>query len=149
MSPEDILLQLRCGVETASVEATEALAVRFAPVLPAGAVLCLQGPLGAGKTAFVRGLAQGLGCEGPVTSPTFNLLQVYAGPRRLLHLDAYRIERAEALQDLGLEELLDGCAILAVEWPEKVAGALPPDCWWLELSPVDETTRAIRLTRAP
>ncbi|MGF1448193.1 MAG: tRNA (adenosine(37)-N6)-threonylcarbamoyltransferase complex ATPase subunit type 1 TsaE [Opitutales bacterium] len=148
-SSDNILERLQAGVRTTNVAETEAVAAAFAPLLAPGSVLCLQGPLGAGKTAFVRGLAQGLGCTDLVSSPTFNLLQVYDGPRRLLHLDAYRIERPEGLNDLGLEELFNDAAVLAVEWPEKVATALPPDCWWLELQSVDERTRSIQTLRCP
>jgi tRNA threonylcarbamoyladenosine biosynthesis protein TsaE len=86
--------------------------------LVAGAVVLLDGPLGAGKTAFVRGLAEGLGCDPEaVTSPTFTIVQQYSGRVTLQHVDLYRL-RAEEVTDLGLDELLED-AVVAVEWPDR------------------------------
>ena len=83
-----------------------------------GAVVLLSGSLGAGKTAFVRGLAEGLGCDpAAVSSPTFTIIQEYAGPVTLQHVDLYRLSPAE-VDDLGLEEML-AHAVLAVEWPDR------------------------------
>lgn len=86
--------------------------------LGAGAVVLLSGSLGAGKTAFVRGLAEGLGCDPEaVSSPTFTIIQEYPGSVTLQHVDLYRLGQAE-VDDLGLEELMTG-AVLAVEWPDR------------------------------
>jgi tRNA threonylcarbamoyladenosine biosynthesis protein TsaE len=86
--------------------------------LGAGDVVLLTGSLGAGKTAFVRGLAEGLGCDtAGVSSPTFTIIQEYPGPVSLLHVDLYRLTPPE-VEDLGLEELAAG-AVLAVEWPDR------------------------------
>jgi tRNA threonylcarbamoyladenosine biosynthesis protein TsaE len=86
--------------------------------LSAGAVVLLHGPLGAGKTAFARGLAEGLGCDGDdVSSPTFTIVQEYRGRVRLEHVDLYRVTAAE-VDDLGLEDLMDG-TVLAIEWAER------------------------------
>ena len=86
--------------------------------LKTGDVVLLNGPLGAGKTALVRGLAEALGCDpASVTSPTFTIIQEYAGPTTLQHVDLYRLGPAE-VDDLGLEEMLAD-AVLAVEWPER------------------------------
>lgn len=83
-----------------------------------GDVVLLSGPLGAGKTAFVRGLAEGLGCDASaVTSPTFTIVQAYPGTVTLQHADLYRLSPVE-VDDLGLEDLMDGC-VLAVEWPDR------------------------------
>ena len=98
--------------ETASVG--RALAARLRP----GIVVRVSGPLGAGKTAFVRGLAEGLGCNPEdVSSPTFTIVQEYAGPTRLQHVDLYRLSPAE-VRDLALDDLLDD-AVMAVEWPDR------------------------------
>ena len=92
--------------------------------LTAGTVVLLSGSLGAGKTAFVRGLAEGLGCDPEgVSSPTFTIIQEYAGPVTLQHVDLYRLTAAE-VDDLGLEDLMEG-TVLAVEWPDRWAAAPP------------------------
>ena len=93
-----------------------------------GAVVLLYGELGAGKTAFVRGLAEGLGADPTeVSSPTFTLIQEYAGRLPLYHVDLYRLERAE-VDDLGLDELEAGAGVVAIEWadrlPRPVEGAV-------------------------
>jgi tRNA threonylcarbamoyladenosine biosynthesis protein TsaE len=81
-------------------------------------VVRVSGPLGAGKTAFVRGLAQGLGCDpSDVSSPTFTIIQEYPGATRLQHVDLYRLSPAE-VRDLALDDLLDD-AVMAVEWPDR------------------------------
>lgn len=146
MSPAELLEQLRQGVQTDSPEQTENIGADLAVALAGQAVICLEGPLGAGKTCFVRGLARGLGCETPVTSPTFNLFQIYNGPRRLLHVDAYRLSAPTQMDDLGLEDWMDAQTVLAIEWPENVRPWLPPKHYWLRLSAVSENRREIQLT---
>jgi tRNA threonylcarbamoyladenosine biosynthesis protein TsaE len=128
------------AVRTASEDETSAFAARFASSLPPGSVVLLTGDLGAGKTAFVRGMAAGLGIDpDEISSPTFTLIQEYrpaaaedgpASPRRiraLSHVDLYRLEGAE-VSDLGLEELTAEGGIVAIEWAEKMpnppAGAI-------------------------
>jgi tRNA threonylcarbamoyladenosine biosynthesis protein TsaE len=107
------------------VEETEALAARLAPLLGAGAVLALWGGLGAGKTAFVRGLARGLGVQGRVSSPTFTLMHEHRGRLPLYHFDLYRLEHG-GLEDLGADDWFYGGGVCAVEWP-GYAGALLPE----------------------
>jgi tRNA threonylcarbamoyladenosine biosynthesis protein TsaE len=98
---------------------------RLAGHLSPGMTVLLSGDLGAGKTAFVRGLAAGLGIDaGDVSSPTFTLVQEYRGPIPLVHVDLYRITTAEA-DDLGLDELPEG-RIVAIEWAEKLAATPAP-----------------------
>ena len=106
---------------TRSQEETEHLAEALAVRLRAGDVLLLSGSLGAGKTAFVRGLAEGLGIDpGDVSSPTFTIVQEYRGPRLTLqHVDLYRLSPAE-VSDLALDDLLDGATIMAIEWAERL-----------------------------
>ncbi len=128
-----------------SVEQTEALAAHLGRCLAAGDVVLLHGDLGAGKTAFVRGLAAGLGADpDEVSSPTFTLMQEYRGRLPLRHLDLYRIASPEEADDLGLDEAAAG-AVLAVEWPERL-GAPWPGAWRVELTVVDEETRDVRVS---
>jgi len=105
-------------IRTSSEEATSEAGRSFAAELRVGDVVLIDGPLGAGKTAFVRGIAEGLGADpAEVSSPTFTILQQYQGRPMLYHADLYRLTQAEAA-DLGLEETgLDG--VLAVEWPDR------------------------------
>ena len=128
---------------TDSPEATEAAGERLARHLRAGDLLLLEGPLGAGKTTFVRGLARGLGTRGDVMSPTFQLVRVYPGPLQLAHADLYRLERASELAQLGFDELLDE-GVLVVEWGDRLAEA-PDAAARVLLEPVDETHRRIRV----
>lgn len=107
---------------TSSEEETSAVGARLARTLGAGDVVLLYGELGAGKTAFVRGLAEGLGADASeVSSPTFTLIQEYAGRLKLFHVDLYRLEERE-VDDLGLEELILGGGVVAVEWAERWRG---------------------------
>ena len=104
---------------------TEALGARLAGRLMPGAVVAFTGDLGAGKTAFTRGLAQGLGIVDRVTSPTFTIVNEYEGGRLpLFHFDMYRLESSEELFDIGWEDYLRRGGVCAVEWSEKVADAL-------------------------
>lgn len=107
-------------------EETQALAALLAQDLGPGDVLLLQGDLGAGKTAFVRGLARGLGAdEDEVSSPTFALLQLYQGRLPLYHFDLYRLSGQEA-EELGFEEFFFGQGVCAVEWPDCALELLRP-----------------------
>ena len=113
---------------TNSPEETEELGRRLAAVLTPGSVVAYTGDLGAGKTAFTRGLARGLGIEGGVTSPTFTIVNEYEGGRMpLFHFDMYRLEGADALFDIGWDDYLARGGVCAVEWSENVAGALEGD----------------------
>ena len=106
-------------------EETEALGERLARRLEAGAVVAYTGDLGAGKTAFTRGLAQGLGIADRVTSPTFNIVNEYEGGRLpLFHFDLYRLGGADELFDIGWEDYLARGGVCAVEWSENAQGAL-------------------------
>jgi tRNA threonylcarbamoyladenosine biosynthesis protein TsaE len=101
--------------------------------LRAPAVLALRGDVGAGKTAFVRGLARGLRAVGPVTSPTFALAHEHPGPLPLFHFDLYRLSGPEDLFDIGWEDYLARGGVCAIEWSERAEGALPPDTLYVTL----------------
>ena len=112
-------------VSCASTESTQGLAARIARRATPGTVLALSGDLGAGKTCFIQGLAAGLGVEGPVTSPTFIMVAEHAGRLPLYHVDLYRTETLGEIRRLGLEEMLDGPGVTAIEWAEKAEPLLP------------------------
>ena len=104
---------------------TEALGEKLGRILPAGTVLAYRGDLGAGKTAFTRGLARGLGYAEPVTSPTYTIVNEYLGGRLpLFHFDMYRLTGSDDLWDIGWEDYLERGGICAVEWSENVADAM-------------------------
>ena len=134
--------------DTRSQEDTERLAAALAATLRAGDVLLLSGPLGAGKTAFVRGLAGGLGIDpGEVSSPTFTLVHEYRGGRlRLFHADLYRLGTAGA-EDLGLDELGVRDGVLAIEWPDRLGHAFR-GAMEVTIAIVDETSRRISVRQA-
>jgi tRNA threonylcarbamoyladenosine biosynthesis protein TsaE len=101
----------------------------------AGDVLALAGDLGAGKTQWVKGLAAGLGSDAAVTSPTFTLIHEYGGGRLpLYHVDCYRLESAEELLGIGLDDYLDGRGVLVIEWADKFPELLPAATRWVRFS---------------
>ncbi len=113
---------------THSPEETEALACRLAHGLTGGEVLAYTGGMGAGKTAFTRGLAAGLGIAEPVASPTFALVNEYTSGRcGLAHFDMYRVESWDELDSTGFFDYLDSGCVLAIEWSENIENALPED----------------------
>lgn len=108
-----------------SVEETERLGADLAARLPAGAIVAFTGDLGAGKTAFVRGMARGLNITQRVTSPTFTIVNEYeGGSRPLFHFDLYRLSSADELFDIGWEDYLNRGGICAVEWSERAESAM-------------------------
>ncbi|MCX6948471.1 MAG: tRNA (adenosine(37)-N6)-threonylcarbamoyltransferase complex ATPase subunit type 1 TsaE [Opitutae bacterium] len=130
-----ILQKLKVGITTESAEQTRALAAELASALPPDTTLALHGDMGVGKTTFVQGLAQGFGVSEHVTSPTFAIYSIYQGSARtLVHLDAYRLEKKSALDELLIEEFLQTPWCLAVEWPDKTGDWLPANAWHLTLS---------------
>ena len=97
-----------------------------------GEVLCLSGNLGVGKTVFAKGFAKGLGIEEAVNAPTFTILREYDGGRLpLYHFDTYRLEDAEEMEEVGLDEYLFGEGVCLIEWPERIAEILPANCRWV------------------
>lgn len=133
-----------------------ALAHELAKGLSPDVTLALHGNLGVGKTTFVQGLAHGFGITESVTSPTFNIYTVHRAhhgvkangsqsSRTLVHLDAYRLETSQQVEDLLLEDFLVTPWCLAVEWPEKIADWLPPQSLHLSLSIERDETHTVRL----
>jgi tRNA threonylcarbamoyladenosine biosynthesis protein TsaE len=127
---------------------TEALGAALAQELRAGDCVAFFGGLGMGKTAFVRGMARALGCEAPVSSPTYALVNVYPGKMPLAHFDMYRVEGWESLLSTGFYDYLEQDCVLAVEWSEHIAQELPPACWRVEIRPgKNDGERRLRITK--
>ena len=131
-------------IDTNSESETAAVGERFAERLQAGDVVLLYGDLGAGKTAFVRGLARGLGAPADdVTSPTFTLMQEYRGRLTLVHVDLYRLS-PEEVAGLGVDESTDAPAVIAIEWAERWNLA-PAEAWTVRISDAGGDRRQIRI----
>ncbi|MBA4495572.1 tRNA (adenosine(37)-N6)-threonylcarbamoyltransferase complex ATPase subunit type 1 TsaE [Paenactinomyces guangxiensis] len=120
-----------CCFITRNERETRGLALRMAKFLKRGDVLALEGDLGAGKTTFAQGLAEGLGIEQKVDSPTFTIVKEYGGQIPLYHMDVYRVESPD--EELGLEEYFYGDGICLVEWASRVKPLLPEETVWLRL----------------
>lgn len=132
--------------ETHSPEETEQVGQALASHLLPGTIIAFEGDLGAGKTAFTRGLARGLGCEDPVTSPTYTIVNEYLSGRiPLFHFDMYRLSCADDLFDIGWDDYLERGGICAVEWSENVAQALESPLRVI-LSKTGEQSRTITIT---
>lgn len=125
-------------------EQTRRVGFRLGSMLKPGDVLALHGDLGAGKTTFVQGIAQGWGATDEVSSPTFVLVNVYRRPDGALihHMDAYRIQSALEAEDLDLEEMLRSGALL-VEWAERIQSALPQEHMEVQLAYVNDEQRSL------
>ena len=131
---------------TRSPEETKAAARELAKLLRPGDLLAYRGGLGAGKTTFTAGLAQGLGSSAWVSSPTFALMNLYDGPIPLCHFDMYRITSLEDLYSTGFFDFLEGGAVVAVEWSENIASALPEPHITVEFTDEGEGRRTITVT---
>ena len=130
---------------TNSPEETERVGAALGKILKPGTVLAYRGDLGAGKTAFTRGLARGLGYAEPVTSPTYTIVNEYLGGRLpLFHFDMYRLASSDDLWDIGWEDYLDRNGIAAVEWSENVADALE-NAILVTIHKTGETSRRIEI----
>jgi len=130
---------------TNSPEQTEAIGVALGKILNPGTVLAYRGDLGAGKTAFTRGLARGLGYTDMVTSPTYTIVNEYLGGRLpLFHFDMYRLASSDDLWDIGWEDYLDRNGICAVEWSENVADAME-DAILITIHKTGEQSRRIEI----
>jgi tRNA threonylcarbamoyladenosine biosynthesis protein TsaE len=128
-----------------SPEQTRRIGMRLGGALQAGDVICLQGDLGAGKTTFVQGIAQGWGSLDSVSSPTFIIVNVYRGrdESRLFHMDAYRLDSASEAEELDLDAMLSQGPLI-IEWPERMEGLVPPENLWVNLEHIAEDEREMR-----
>lgn len=130
---------------THSPEETEKIGEALAKSLQPGTILAYRGDLGAGKTAFTRGLARGLGCKETVTSPTYTIVNEYLGGRLpLFHFDMYRLASSDDLWDIGWEDYLDREGVCAVEWSENVQDAME-DAVTVTIEKLGENTRQITI----
>ena len=135
--------------ESRSESDTEALGERLSHSLPeGGSVVAMFGELGAGKTAFVRGMARGLGITGHVVSPTFTIVNEYPGKHELFHFDMYRLGGAEELFDIGWEDYLARGGVCAVEWSENVPGAFDGSEIRVTIEKTGDDTRTVRIEGA-
>jgi tRNA threonylcarbamoyladenosine biosynthesis protein TsaE len=132
-------------VVSRSAEETQALGERLGARLGGGDVVACIGPLGAGKTCFLQGLARGLGVTANVTSPTFVLVNQYRGRLPVYHVDAYRTGSLSELVDLGLEEMLHGEGVTIVEWADKLLPLLPPRSIMVTITGLGDEPRQIEL----
>lgn len=132
-----------------SPEQTRRIGMQLGRALQAGDVICLQGDLGAGKTTFVQGLAQGWGSRDAVSSPTFIIVNVYRRPDEscLFHMDAYRLDSTPEAEELDLDTMLAQGPLL-IEWPERLDGLVPAERLWIRLEHVSEGERDIKLSAA-
>lgn len=136
-------MDITMEIITHSVEETELVGQTLAKTLAAGAVVALYGDLGAGKTAFVRGMAKGLGSHDRVTSPTFTIVNEYGGSLELFHFDMYRLRSSDELFDIGWEDYLARGGVCVVEWSENVTDAFDGSETKVTLDKLSDTDRKI------
>lgn len=129
-----------------SEKETQEFARDFAKTLSRGSVIAFEGDLGAGKTAFTRGLSEGLNCRDSVSSPTFAIVNEYDGDIPLFHFDMYRIETFSELYSIGFFEYLERGGICAIEWSENIYSALPDDAIFVSIEKISENERKITVT---
>lgn len=120
-------------IRTNSAKETVRAGDKMGRILKKGDLVCLTGGLGTGKTAFTSGIAVALGIEGYITSPTFTIVNEYAGKIPLYHFDMYRINDPEEVYEIGFDEYLNNDGIVVIEWAETVKGILPQDNIWVDI----------------
>ena len=125
----------RWSVVTRDAEETAAIGEVLGRAAPEGALILLEGPLGAGKTTFAQGVGAGCGVRDPGTSPTYNLVLQYAGDRPFTHVDLYRLEGVAQLETLDLEDVLGGSGVTCVEWPDLLGDAPAPPWARVRIAP--------------
>lgn len=133
---------------TSSEAETIELGYRFGQSLPANSIVCFFGDLASGKTTFIKGLAaaQGEGAAVHVSSPTFVYLNIYEGQQTVYHFDLYRLKDANAFLSMGFDEMLFAGGICCIEWSERIASLLPPQCIHVQMAHVSENVRQITIT---
>jgi tRNA threonylcarbamoyladenosine biosynthesis protein TsaE len=129
---------------THSIVQTQKAGEHLGQLLELGAVVLLEGDLGAGKTTLTKGIAAGLGVVGYVNSPTFTLVNEYRGRLPVYHLDCYRLESAAEALDFGIEEYLYGDGVSLIEWPQRIAEILPTEFLRIKLTYLADTKRSLR-----
>ena len=117
-----------------SCEETEKIAYDFSKKLQSGDVVCMYGDMGVGKTAFVHGLAKGLGINEPITSPTFTIVNEYYGKFTLYHFDVYRIDDPDEMYEIGYDDYIDGDGVCVIEWPQLIDEILPEKRYNIHIS---------------
>ena len=141
------MISKKINIKTLSADETRQLGQKIGALIKLPLIIALRGDLGSGKTAFVQGLAKGL--EVPdgyyITSPTFTLINEYPGRLSLVHVDLYRLESIDDLEDLGLDELLYGQAVIAIEWAEKLTGRQPAEQLLVTMEIIDDECRKLTL----
>lgn len=133
-------------IKTENERETTIAGAELAKKLSRGAVVAMYGDLGAGKTAFVRGMADGLGLSARVSSPTFTIVNEYLGDVPLFHFDMYRLASSEELFEIGWEDYLERGGICAVEWSENVEDAFPQDTVKVVITKTGDSSRSIEIT---
>lgn len=128
-----------------TAESTRELGSRIAQSVPEGSIISLRGPLGAGKTIFVKGMAEALGITEQITSPTYTLIEQYHGLKDLDHLDLYRLDSVEDFYAIGGEELLYSNSITVIEWSEVIDEILPEMTIFIELKILEDGSRSITI----
>jgi len=140
-------LALRLHITSHNESETIALAKKLAPLFRPGDLVVLKGELGAGKTAFVRGLAEALGLDREaVNSPSFTIVNEYPGERPMYHLDLYRINDPTELDEIGWDEYLQRPGLIVVEWGDKAGDYLPSRYYMISFRIIDEQTREINVS---
>lgn len=125
-----------------SPEETISLGRKFAQVLKVGDIVCLKGELGAGKTHFVKGMAEAFGISRQeVQSPTFTLINEYPGTPPLYHMDCYRMESPNEALEIGVEEYFFGEGVCVIEWPDRIEPIIPPEAIWITIDSPDKKSR--------
>ena len=144
-----MLKELESGVLCKSAAETRALAAKLAAWMGGKGTVALSGPLGAGKTVFAKGLAEGLGVREAVKSPSYNILFYYrGGAGYFAHIDAYRVNGPDDFESLLLDEVVPEPRLVCIEWPEKIGAALDPCAVRLEIIPCEDESRLVRLVRS-
>lgn len=132
-------------IETTSAEETRRAGEVLGRCVRAGDVVALTGDLGAGKTVIAKGVAEGLGIETPVTSPTFNILVLHRGQVDLAHFDLYRLEVAAELEDIDFRGVLESGAVCLIEWGDRFSGELPHDILTVSITITGDESRRIAI----